>query len=71
MDSFFWDGWIGLVFGQEIWFHKWLYSGDILSLERKVKGWTADWKLVFLTTFLTAFFSYWVLFGLRKSNEDQ
>lgn len=55
-------------FGQEIWFHRWLYSGDAFTMpwDRKVKGWTADWEWVFITTFLTAFFSYWVLFGLRK-----
>lgn len=64
-------GMVGSVwfFGMENWFRR---TGGGMGLDGKIYNYDVkDWEWVFITTFLTAFFSYWVLFGLRKSNEDQ
>tara|TARA_B100000989_G_scaffold17777_1_gene11730 strand:- start:644 stop:898 length:255 start_codon:yes stop_codon:yes gene_type:complete len=45
------------LFGIEEWFY---YP--------HIRVYKVHWEWVFLTTFLTAFFSYWLLFVLRKKN---
>ena len=57
-------------FGQEIWFHKWSYMYDYKARPIKRES-TAEWEFVFFTTFLTAFFSYWLLFGLRVTKPEE
>ena len=59
-------GIIGSVwfFGMENWFRR---TGGGIGLDGTFVSYDVkDWEWVFLTTFLTAFFSYWLLFGLRK-----
>ena len=42
--------------GVEAWFRRPIFGG----------GYSVNWGYVFFTTFLATFFSYWLLFGLRK-----
>ena len=55
-------------FGMENWFRR---SGGGMNLDGTIGTYDVkDWEWVFLTTFLTAFFCYWLLYGLRKENKS-
>ena len=53
-------------FGMENWFRR---TGGGINLDGTTYTYDVkDWEGVFLTTFVTAFFCYWLLYGLRKKN---
>ena len=66
-----WILFLGIVgsvwfFGMENWFRR---TGAGMGFDGKMGSYDVkDWEWVFLTTFLTAFFSYWLLFGLKKKD---
>ena len=57
--------------GQEVWFRKATYYGsDPFEFFLKFKEWDAAWHWVFITTFIVAFLSFWLLFGLKDNKID-